>query len=31
MCFVTKPFPMNAAARSWENIRKDWAEKDEEH
>jgi hypothetical protein len=30
-CFVTKPFPMNAAARSWENIRKDWAEKDEEH
>ncbi len=24
MCFVTKPFPMNAEARKWDNIIKDW-------
>ncbi len=26
MCFVTHPFPMDAAARSWPNIRKDWSD-----
>lgn len=30
MCFVTKPFPMEAAARSWPNIRKDWSNKEQE-
>ncbi len=30
MCFVTKPFPMNAAARSWDNIKKDWANREQE-
>lgn len=30
MCFVTKPFPMNAEARSWPNIKKDWFNKEQE-
>lgn len=30
MCFVTKPFPMTAEARSWPNIRKDWGNKAQE-
>ena len=30
MCFVTKPFPMTAKARSWPNIRKDWSNKAQE-
>ena len=30
MCFVTKPFPMNAEARKWDNIRKDWFKKEQE-
>ncbi len=30
MCFVTKPFPMDATARSWPNIRKDWNDKEQE-
>ena len=30
MCFVTKPFPMNAAARAWSNIRKDWSDRKQE-
>ncbi len=30
MCFVTKPFPMSAEARSWPNIRKDWNNKAQE-
>jgi hypothetical protein len=30
MCFVTKPFPMNVAARAWNNIRKDWSDTEQE-
>jgi hypothetical protein len=30
MCLVTKPFPMNAAARAWPNIREDWNNKEQE-
>ena len=30
MCFVTKPFPMNADARKWNNIIKDWHDKEQE-
>jgi len=30
MCFVTKPFPMSVEARAWENIKKDWFNKEQE-
>lgn len=30
MCFVTRPFPMDAAARAWSNIKKDWNGKQQE-
>lgn len=30
MCFVTKPLPMNAEARKWENIKKEWRDKEQE-
>ena len=30
MCFVKKPFPMTAAARSWGNILKDWNDREQE-
>ncbi len=30
MCFVSKPFPMDATARSWPNIRKDWNNPEQE-
>jgi hypothetical protein len=30
MCLVTKLFPMNAEARKWENIVKDWHDKEQE-
>ena len=30
MCLVTKPFPMNAEARKWDNIVKDWHDKGQE-
>jgi hypothetical protein len=30
MCFVTKPFPMTVEARAWENIKKDWFNKEQE-
>jgi hypothetical protein len=30
MCFVTKPFPMNTEARKWDNIIKDWHDKEQE-
>ncbi len=30
MCFVTKPLPMNAEARKWENIKKEWRNKEQE-
>jgi hypothetical protein len=30
MCFVTKPFPMTAEARKWDNIVKDWHDKEQE-
>lgn len=30
MAFVSKPYPMNAEARSWPNIKKDWFNKEQE-
>jgi hypothetical protein len=30
MCFVSKPFPMDAKARAWPNIREDWNNKEQE-
>jgi hypothetical protein len=30
MAFVSKPYPMNAEARSWPNIKKDWFTKQQE-
>jgi hypothetical protein len=30
MCFVTKPLPMDATARAWPNIRKEWSNKEQE-
>jgi hypothetical protein len=30
MCFVPKPYPMQAAARTWENILKGWHDKEHE-